>query len=149
MAALPQDLDPIVSPAPARSAPAPVAVPAPGRRRNLRVARAPRRSGRYIALMVVLAGLGVFGCVALNALAAEQSFAVRELEIEVNELSRTADELTAEVTRLESPARLHRRAVNQLGMVPAQQPGYLVLGREASGKSRPASRTITASTSGD
>ena len=147
MAALPADLAP--PSLPARSRPAPAPAPAPDPRRNLRVAPRPRRSGRYLVLMVILGGLGVFGCVALNALAAEQSFAVRELEQQVNELSRTADELTVDVTRLESPARLHREAVRTLGMVPAQQPAFVVLPDGASADSKRPSRTIAASASGD
>ena len=147
MAALPADLIP---PAVPRRVARPQAPP-PQRRPDLRVAQPRRRTGRYIALMLVLSALGVFGCVALNALAAEQSFAVRELEQEVSELSRTADELTVDVTRLESPARLHRAATQRLGMVPAEQPAYVVLpgddGR-ASTKSRKSSRTMTASVSG-
>lgn len=138
MAALPADLESVPM------HPAPEAFPAPAPRRNLRVAPAPRRSGRYIAVMVVLGALGVFGCVALNALAAEQSFAVRELESSVAELTRTADELTAEVTSLESPGRLHRKATRELGMVPAEQPAFVVLDGDASGKSRTRSRTIAA-----
>ena len=98
-----------------------------------------------MALMLVVAALGVFGSVTLNALAAEQSFAVRELEAEVTQLTRTADELTVEVTRLESPDRLHRVAVMRLGMVPADQPAFLELPRGASGKSRNESRTMAAS----
>ena len=142
MAALPADL--LHDPAPRRSAPRPQQP-----RRNLRLAPAPRRSGRYILVMVVLAALGVFGSVALNALAAEQSFAVRELEISVADLTRTADELTVEVTRLESPARLHRHATRKLGMVPADQPAFLVLDGAASKKSRIPSRTIAAPAAGD
>ena len=146
MAALPADLLP--QPAPSRPArrPAPVAVPVPPRRR-LRVV-APRRTVRYIAAMLVLGALGIFGSVALNALAAEQSFAVRELEADVAELTRTADELTVNVTRLESPARLHRTAVRKLGMVPADQPAFVVLPGGASDEFRRGSRTITASASG-
>lgn len=142
MAALPADLAPLPAP---RPAPAPL----PDPRRKLRVAPRPRRSGRYLAVMVILGALGVFGCVALNALAAEQSFAVRELEAQVNELSRTADELTVDVTRLESPARLHREATRKLGMVPAAQPAFVVLPDGASADSKRPSRTIAASASGD
>ena len=142
MAALPSELLP--APALRRSA-----TGAPQTRRNLRLAPAPRRSGRYIVVMLALAALGVFGSVALNALAAEQSFAVRELESNVAELTRTADELTVEVTRLESPARLHRHATRKLGMVRAEQPAFLALERGASKKSSKPSRTIAASASGD
>ena len=149
MAALPADLTPVPLPAPSRPAPAPIPVPGPSRRGNLRVAPRPRRSARYLLLMVVLGALGVFGSVALNALAAEQSFAVRELELQVNELSRTADELTVDVTRLESPARLHAEAVQRLGMVQAEQPAFVVLPGATSKDPKGRSRTIAASASGD
>ena len=145
MAALPADLLPARAPV-TRPAPQPQRRPRP----DLHVAPRRRRSGRYIALMLALSAVGVFGCVALNALAAEQSFAVRELERDVAELTRTVDELTVEVTGLESPARLHKAATEQLGMVPAERPAYVILqGRGgASAKSRKASRTIAASVSG-
>ena len=94
--------------------------------------------------MLLLGSITVFGCVALNALAAEESFAARELEQQVNELTRTADELTVDVTKLESPSRLHRRAVRDLGMVRAQRPAFVVLPGDASTDSRPSSRTMAA-----
>ena len=147
MAALPQELLPQPLEAPQRRRPAPVAVPPPSPRRRPRTAPV-RRPARYIVAMLVLGALGIFGSVALNALAAEQSFAVRALESDVAELTRTADELTVDVTRLESPARLHRTAVRELGMVRAQQPAFVVLPGDASKDSGPRSRTITASASG-
>ena len=145
MAALPQELDfepvaPIAQPA------RPVAPRVIPNHRDLRVASAPkRRAARYVMLMAAMAALGVFGCVSLNALAAEQAFAVRELEADVAELTRTADELTVEVTRLESPARLHREAVRTLGMVRADQPAFVVLPRGGSTNSKDPSRTMAAS----
>jgi hypothetical protein len=99
--------------------------------------------------MLVLAAVGIFGSVALNALAAEQSFKARELESQVADLTRTADELTVDVTRLESPARLHRTAVRKLGMVRAEQPAFVVLDGKGSTESGPRSRTMTASATGD
>jgi hypothetical protein len=148
MAALPADLAPVTTPVPRTSRPAPQR--APRQRPDLRVAPPRRRTGRYLLLMLGLSALGVFGCVALNALAAEQSFAVRELETDVRELSRTVDELTVDVTRLESPARLHHVATQRLGMVPAKQPAYVVLpaGRGGSGKSGDSSRTMAAASGG-
>ena len=141
MAALPQDLYP--------AAPATAPRREPGRRPQLGVVEPRRRSGRYVAGMLVVLALGVFGCVALNALAAEQSFAVRELEAEVATLSRSADELTVEVTRLESPQRIQRVAQRRLGMVPAQEPAFLVLPGAASPESDGSSSTMAASASGD
>lgn len=94
--------------------------------------------------MIVVAAATIFACVALNALAAEQSFAVRELEQQVHDLTRTADELTVDVTRLESPARLHRTAVQELGMVRAEQPAFVVLPGDTSNDSGRSSSTMSA-----
>jgi hypothetical protein len=135
MAALEQDLAPVPVPQPRRrpAPPTPIAVAVPR-----------RRPARYLMFMVLVASAGVFGCVTLNALAAEQSFAVRELETDVTELTRSVDELTVEVTRLESPDRLHRVATTRLGMVPAEQPAFLVMPRAGSDESADSSRTMAA-----
>ena len=98
----------------------------PGRRPQLRVVGEPRHGMRYVVFAVLIGGLGVFGVVGLHALAAEQSFEVRNLEREVRDLSLAYDELTAEIAALESPERVRQVAMGQLGMVPAQQPGFLV-----------------------
>lgn len=144
MAALPSELMPAPLPLPERpAAPAPVAVP--DRRRAVRRAHRPVR---YIVGMVGVAAVTIFACVALNALAAEQSFAVRELEQQVNELTRTADELTVGVTKLESPARLHRTAVKELGMVRAEQPAFVVLPGDTSNDSGRSSSTMQAQGAG-
>jgi hypothetical protein len=45
----------------------------------------------------------------------------------VTELRHRYEELTAEVARLESPARVRAIAEHDLGMVPAEQPAYLVV----------------------
>lgn len=142
MAALPQELAPL--PVPQQAPQRPLRGPAP-----IRVVRPRRRrGGRYLLAMAALGALSVFGSVSLNALAAEQSFAVRELERDVGALTRRADELTVEVTRLESPDRIHAVAVEELGMVTAKQPAFLVLPGAASRESDAASRTMAASASG-
>jgi cell division protein FtsL len=78
-------------------------------------------------LLLVIGATGIFGIVTLSALAAENAFAARELQTEVDELSYRYDELTAEVAGLETPERIRQVAGSELGMVPAEQPGYLVL----------------------
>lgn len=98
----------------------------PAARPRLRVVGEPRHGARYVLLAILIGGLGVFGVVGLHALAAEQSFQVRNLEREVRDLSLAYDELTAEIAGLESPERVRQVAMGQLGMVPAQQPGFLV-----------------------
>ena len=98
----------------------------PGRPR-LRLVAPARQPGRYALAFVALAAIGVFGVVSLNALAAEAAFEARSLENEVHELSLRYDELTASVAALESPERVRDVAVNELGMTPAGEPGFLVL----------------------
>jgi cell division protein FtsL len=110
----------------------------PARRPPRRVVGAPRHTRRYMALLVVVGAFGVFGVVALNALAAEQAFAARALEQEVAQLEVRYDELTAEVATLESPARVRQVAVDQLGMVPAERPAFVTLAGPAAARGGPA-----------
>jgi len=98
----------------------------PGHRPDLRLVAAPRHTGRYLLLGVLLAAVAVFGTVSLGALAAESTFEAQGLDDEVDELSLRYDELTAEVARLESPEHVRGVARAELGMVPAEQPSYLV-----------------------
>lgn len=103
---------------------------------RLRVVDEPRHTTRYAILLAVVAVLGVTGIVSLNALAAEASFEASKLEKDVAELSHRYDELTAEVAALESPERVRRVAVSELGMVPAD-PVYLDPARQGA-SARPA-----------
>ncbi|CAN5776594.1 MAG: hypothetical protein M3493_09030 [Actinomycetota bacterium] len=109
------------------------------RRPPLRVVGRTRHARRYIALMILVIVLAVFGGVSLNALAAEQSFAHRALVTEVDTLHLRLDELTVGVARLEAPDRIRRVAETRLGMVEAQQPAFLAL-EPARANSRVASR---------
>jgi cell division protein FtsL len=77
----------------------------------------------------LVAALGVFGVVSLNALAAESAFEARTLDMQVRDLSIRYDELTAEVASLEAPNRVARIAVEELGMVPVENPGVLAMSR--------------------
>lgn len=122
--------------APAARATPPRAV---GRPHLLLVAPSPRPRpvGRYLAAGLVLAALGIFGVVGLGALAAESTFDARRLEGEVEALSLRYDELTAEVAALESPAHVREVAQSELGMVPAEDPTYLVA-PEVAGEEGPA-----------
>jgi cell division protein FtsL len=105
---------------------APRRAPRPPVRPNLRVVPLPTSAGRYIVLALLLVALGVFGVVSLHALATERAFASRNLASEVAELDLRAQELRAEVARLEAPQHVAQVATEQLGMVPATAPGYLV-----------------------
>lgn len=102
------------------------------RRPDLRVVTPIRHARRYGAILSVVAALGVFGVVSLNALAAESAFEAKTLEREVSELSARYDELTAEVASLEAPARVGRIAIEELGMVPVEDPGVLTVEGEVS-----------------
>jgi cell division protein FtsL len=115
---------------PARSS-APAAPQAPPHKRpadrpDLRVVAPRRHPGVYLLVIAAVTVLGVVGIVSLNALAAESSFAARELTTEANELERRYDELTAEVASLRAPARIRRVAEADLGMIMAEQPAFLV-----------------------
>lgn len=112
---------------PAARRPRPHPTPSPAARPDLRVVSAPGRAGRYVILLTLLGATGIFGCVALNALAAEEAFASRTLEAEVAELSLRYDELTVDVAALEAPQRIRRVARSDLGMVPASRPVFLTV----------------------
>lgn len=101
------------------------------RRPHLRVVPPIRHARRYVATLSVIAALGVFGVVSLGALAAESAFEAKTLEREVRDLSRRYDELTAEVASLEAPDRVARIAVEELGMIPVEDPGVLMVKGEA------------------
>lgn len=99
----------------------------PAPRPDLRVVAPLSHARRYVALLSIFAALGVFGVVSLNALAAESAFEARTLDSEVRGLLVRYDELTAEVASLEAPSRVGRIAIDELGMVPVEDPGVLAL----------------------
>ncbi|CAN5527318.1 hypothetical protein BH23ACT7_BH23ACT7_05940 [soil metagenome] len=117
----------MASPLHAMRSPSPAPRPAPRTRPDLRVVPAPRHTGRCVALLLMIAALGVVGVVSLNALAAEASFESQALEVRIDELELRYDELTAEVAVLSSPERVRRVAIEELHMVPTDRPGFLVL----------------------
>jgi cell division protein FtsB len=86
-----------------------------------------RRSIAVLVAITVVAGVSIV--LSLSALAAESAFAARELEREIDSLSLAYEELTAEVAGLESPDRVRRVALEELGMVEAEHPAYLVVER--------------------
>ncbi|MGI8573818.1 MAG: hypothetical protein ACR2MA_00420 [Egibacteraceae bacterium] len=98
-------------------------------RPHLRLVGAPRHTRLFTVCIAIVLAVGVFGIVSLNALAAEQAFEARTLETRVAQLSTRYDELTARVAHLESPARLRRVAMVELGMVAAEEQSYLTLRR--------------------
>lgn len=87
----------------------------------------PRPRASWVAIMISLVVVGVLGVVGLQAQAAGAAFEARELEQQVTDLERQHEQLTAEVAELQAPERLRRIAVNDLGMVPAEDRSYLDL----------------------
>ena len=83
------------------------------------------RSSRFALLLLVLAAVGVFGVVSVGAKTAEAAMQVRSLESDVDQLKRDYELLTAEVAELESPDRIRRVAVDELGMVEADDPKFV------------------------
>lgn len=113
----------------------------PPPRPELRLLPTPRHPARWVVVLLAVAVAGIFGVVALHALAAEQAFTARRLEAEADRLAVRQGELTAEVAVLRAPERLRRVATEELGMVPAHRPVFLVApgtrpGRPAGGGSR-------------
>ena len=130
---------------------APARVPRPtsrassrGPRPQLRVLRPPRHTRRYVVTALMVAALGIFGIVSLNALAAQAAFQARSLEAEVNELSLRHDELTAEVAALSAPGRVRQVAREELGMVPAAAAGFLIADPEEGAEGVAPERTAVA-----
>jgi hypothetical protein len=105
-------------------------VPVPERPRHLRVVEEPRERHtlRYALLIIAVLGLGIFGTVGLNAMAAANSVESRELQTRVAEAERSYAELVAEVAALESPARI-RDAASGMGMVQASGGRHVQLER--------------------
>lgn len=117
----------VPSPAAPSRLPAPRQEHSPRERPDLRVVGPPRHHARFAVAVGLVTALVVFGIVALHALAAEASFEARELEAEIAELSLRHEELSVDIARLSAPDRVREVAAEELGMVPAEQPAYLVL----------------------
>ena len=86
--------------------------------------RAPLAPFVIVAVALVVAGL--LALLMLNTLVAEDSFRVRQLEQETTRLREQEQVLLAEVARLDAPAVLARKAVRDLGMVPAGSPAFIL-----------------------
>ncbi|MFT5224252.1 MAG: hypothetical protein ACI867_002584 [Glaciecola sp.] len=93
-----------------------------------------------IAIIAMLSG-SVLGAVSLNALAAADSVAARQLEQDVVVAERRHAMLIAEVAHLDAPERIRQAATQELGMIEAPAPRYVVLDRslpsDTSGASSP------------
>jgi cell division protein FtsL len=94
---------------------------------RLRLVTTNPRSSRFALLLLVIAAVGVFGVVSVGAKNAEAAMQVRSLESDVDQLKRDYELLTAEVAELESPDRIRQVAVEDLGMVEADDPKYVLV----------------------
>ena len=106
----------------------PSARPRPTGRSTSRPTPRPRRL--RVAALVAVVVVGVLAIVGIQAQAAEVAFDARALEQEIAELERSHEQLTAEVASLESPERLRRVALDELGMVQPETATYLDLSEE-------------------
>lgn len=85
------------------------------------------RSSRFALVLLIIAAVGVFAVVSVGAKTAEAAVQVRSLSTEVEELKQRYELLTAEVATLESPQRIRRFAVDELGMVEPTERQFLVV----------------------
>ena len=94
---------------------------------SLQVVMSNPRSSRLALVLLVIAAIGVFAVVSVGAKTAEAAVQVRSLSGEVDELKQRYEILTAEVAELESPERIRRSAVDELGMVEPNGRQFLVV----------------------
>jgi hypothetical protein len=110
----------------------PRTVPVPAQRRAITVERAAVAGGRRnLALAmatVLMIAAGVFGAVALNAMAADASVQARALELEVGAAERRYAELIVAVAVKQDPARIRAEAL-EMGLVPSAAARHLTLER--------------------
>ncbi len=110
----------------------PRAVAAPTRDRSTAIDRAVAPSGRRTLILaittVLVIAAGVFGAVALNAMAADASVRSRTLEREVVAAERRYAELVVAVAVKQDPARIRAEAL-AMGLVPSTAARHLVLER--------------------
>jgi cell division protein FtsL len=94
---------------------------------RLHLVTADPRSSRLVLVLLIIAAIGVFGVVSVGAKTAEAAVEARELEAEVEALKQHYELLTADVAELESPDRIRRVAVDDLGMVEPTRQQFVVV----------------------
>ena len=101
------------------------------------------RRAPFVALILLIVGVGLVALLVLNTAIAADSFAERSLTQQIEQLTIQEQELLQEVNRAQAPAALARAAAEQ-GMIPAGTPGFLVVNPDGStrvvGKAAPAAR---------
>lgn len=103
-------------------------------RTPLRLVPAPAasmRRGPFIVLVLALVILGTVGLLVLNTVIAADSFRVQQLIQSNAELAVTEQGLQRQVNEALSPEAL-ARAARDLGMIPAGQPGFILIGPDGS-----------------
>lgn len=125
MSALPHGAPPGRASTRTQTPPRPRPRPRPATARGRRPG--PRTRRLRVGVLVAVVVLGVLGIVGVQAQAAEVAFDARALEREIASLERSHEQLTAEVAALESPERLRRVALEDLGMVQPDSATYLDL----------------------
>jgi hypothetical protein len=110
----------------------PRAVAAPVRQRTVAVERETVAGGRRTLVLaittVLIIAAGVFGAVALNAMAADAAVQARALEREVVAAERRYAELVVAVAVKQDPARIRAEAL-AMGLVPSAAARHLTLER--------------------
>ena len=75
--------------------------------------------------MLITGLIGVAGITSVSAAGAEAAFTARELNEEIAGLEQARNELSADVAELSSLRRIRAMAIEELGMVPADNARYL------------------------
>lgn len=101
----------------------------PARQPRLRaVPPAPARLSRipFVGVLIALFGLGMAGLLMLNTSLQTQAFHARALDRQATELTYGQAELESQISQLQAPAELARRA-SALGLRPNEHPAFLVV----------------------
>jgi hypothetical protein len=85
----------------------------------------PRRAP-FVALVVVILGVGLIGQLILNTSLAQNAFGMHDLQSQSDDLAERQQSLEQQLARLQSPADLAERA-RALGMVESENPVFLDL----------------------
>lgn len=107
----------------------PASAPTPAARPRLRVVRPPAQTRTHVPFVVIcmaVLALALGAALLLNTRLAAGSYEEHELDVQLAQLARTEQSLSAELDENRSPARLAARA-GELGMQPAGSTAWLRL----------------------